>query len=456
MGAYLAVNALPDSYILVDGPDCSLYKAHFIFGRHDLRSTLLDINGWHRVCFTNVCAQSVTKDHNELIFRRLRKLDESEGPGIILLTALPGCSITGIDYEHLLRSVETILHKPAVAIPPASLLGDWLDGYAVTLRALARHMDLSGGNPKPENVALVGYFMDRNEGDHRGNLRELGRILQALSLNLVSVWLGGQPYEALRRVRDAGLILSLPYAREAAEEIARKTGARLVVAGLPFGFRATERWVRQVAEAEGRSREGEALLRAERRRVLESLEWIVPRLFLHSTVSYMGDPYLIDGFSEICEDLGLRLMDTVAMSRPERKEVLEREGGPTITYEPDAYHPVMQRIINRPPDIVVTNTNEIMRVVRWHRTPVVEIGFPSYFHHALADIPFLGFDGFLAFAERLADAYSSLRSTIMTLGPNNEAQQGWRDGPPPGLSTEQVEGSAVQATSGEALGSRPG
>jgi len=49
LGVYLAVNAVPDLFALVDGPDCALYKAHFIHGRHDWESTLLRADGRHRV-----------------------------------------------------------------------------------------------------------------------------------------------------------------------------------------------------------------------------------------------------------------------------------------------------------------------------------------------------------------------------------------------------------------------
>jgi nitrogenase molybdenum-iron protein alpha/beta subunit len=35
--------------------------------------------------------------------------------------------------------------------------------------------------------------------------------------------------------------------------------------------------------------------------------------------------------------------------------------------------------------------------------PTMEFGFPSYRSHALSDRPFLGFNGFLSFVERMGD-----------------------------------------------------
>ncbi|MFA5138586.1 MAG: nitrogenase component 1 [Elusimicrobiota bacterium] len=425
MGAYLAVNAVPDSTILVDGPDCALYKAHFIHGRHDLKSTLLSIEGKHRVCFTNVCAQSVTKDHNELIVRRLRLLNEMENVKIVLVTSLPGCSITGLDYDHLVRMVMPLIKEDALAIPPTSLMGDWLDGYAVTLRALARHMDLSGGKPKPGSVALVGYFMDRHEGDHNGNLQELKRLLEALGLKLVSVWLNGDPYAKLREVRDASIVVSLPYGREAAAEVAKKTKAKLVETALPFGMTGTERFLLDVAKAAGKTREAKALIASEQAAVFERLEWIVPYLFLHKEATFIGDPFLKEGFLSICEDLGIQVRQCILTAR-DREGKKDEE--PVTLYEPDIYHPVVQDFLAKPTELVVTNTNEITRVIRWSDIAIVELGFPSYYHHALADAPFLGFRGMLAFTERMGDGLAFMRRTTQL---RDLARAGNREGPPP-------------------------
>lgn len=418
MGAYLVVNAIPDAYLLVDGPDCALYKTHFIHGRHDLNSTLLSIDGRHRVCFTNVCAQSVTRDHNELVFRRLQRINGFEEAGLILLTALPSCSLTGIDYEHLLSSVRSKLLKPALAIPPISLAGDWIDGYATTLLALARRMELPDARPEPDKVALVGYMMDRNEGDHRANLEELRRLLGALSLELVSVWPGGAPYAALREAARAGLVVSLPYGREAAAELARRTGATLVEAELPFGLRATERFLRKTAEAAGRPEAAERVVREEVREAFSRLEWIAPHLFFHRTASYFGDPCLIGGFLELCDDLGMRVLECSSTGREGHLSLPEGVEKPPLHFEPDYYHPAVQRLRRSPPDLVVSNTNEALRNRPPHDFALVELGFPSYYHHAVGLSPFLGYRGALAFVERLADALSSLkRNAVAYTGP---------------------------------------
>jgi len=402
LGVYLAVNAIRDAYVLVDGPDCTLYKAHYIHGRHDLNSTLLRSDGRHRVAFTNVCSRGVVKEHDGIIRRHLDTLAGLAESGLLLVTALPMCSITGVDYGRLVRALPGPAVKPAIDIPPDSLMGDWLDGYAQTLSSLARGLDLSGGRRRPGCAAVVGYFFDRNEGDHAANLVEVRRMLGALGLETVSIWLEGKNAADLKKAAEAEIIISLPYGRAAARRLARATGAALVEAELPFGIVKTLQFVRAVAAAAGRSAEGEAFIEGELSRVIPRLAKIVPHLFLHRRMAFMGDPYLADGFMDIAEDLGVVVEGAVIRGRRAHGGV--REGAPVL-FEPFTRSESVQRLLSSPRDLFVAC---------WHEqegletaSPILEFGFPSYRHHVLYESPFLGFSGFLAFVDRMADVLSA-------------------------------------------------
>lgn len=403
MGVYLGVNAVRDAYVLVDGPDCALYKAHFLHGRHDANSTLLDVGGRHRIAFTNVCSRGVVRHHDDLVARHLRTLDALPGAGLLLVTALPMCSVTGTDYGRILRDHRADLRKPAIEVRPSSLLGDWLDGYEAVLDALARNLDLGDARPRRRAVAVVGYLWDRNEGDHEGNLAELRRILAALDLDLVSLWLGGGPVEDLRRAAEAEIVVSLPYGRRAAATLARRTGARLLEAELPFGLPATAAFVRGLAEAAGRVARGEAFLDAELRRVVPRLRAILPHLFLHRRVAFVGDPHLLQGFRDLADDCGMTLVGAIVTGRAGRGGAPE---GLTVLFEPPEDGAEAARVLGAAEIIVGSRaTRGLLAEAGPH--PVyphwVEFGFPSYEHHALLDRPFLGADGVLALVERMAD-----------------------------------------------------
>jgi nitrogenase molybdenum-iron protein alpha/beta subunit len=402
IGVYLAVNAIPDAYLLADGPDCIYYKAHFIHGRHDWRSSLLQISGRHRVAFTNICAKGVVKDHDDLIARQLLDLDQLPESGLLLATALPMCFVTGVDYGRIIRGLRGRLRKPALDIPPTSLTGDWLDGYSQTLCALAQGLDLKKRRKKPRTAAIVGYLMDRNEADHLANIAELRRMLRALSLEPASIWLGGGKVSELARIDECEWIVSLPYGRKAARIAAGRTGGKLIEAELPFGLNKSSRFLRQVAGPVGRSGDSEAFIERELREVAPRLEWILPHLFLHRKTVFIGDPHLMDGFIDIADDAGMEFCGGIVTARAAHGG---RRDGVPILHEPfESSRPVSDLLSGK--DLVVAcracsshlgNYQAIYKTGGW-----MEFGFPSYGHHVLYEKPFLGHKGVLAFIERMA------------------------------------------------------
>ena len=403
MGVYLGVNAIPDAYAVVDGPDCALYKAHFIHGRHDWNSTLLDVGGHHRIAFTNVCARGVVKDHDDIVARHLLALDALPGAGLVLATALPMCSVTGTDYGRIIRDHRAQLHKPALEVRPSSLLGDWLDGYEAVLGALARGLEPGRVRKRRDSVVLVGYLMDRNEADHLGNLAELRRMLGALGLDLVSVWLGGEPVASLRRAAEAELVVSLPYGRRAARALARATGARLVEADLPFGLPRTASFVRRLAKAVGRTERAEAFLDGELKRVVPRLRQALPQLFLHRRAAFVGDPYLLEGFCDIADDCGMTMTGAIVTGRAGHGGGRE---GLQVLHEPPEEGAAALRVLDDAELVVGSRATRglLAEAGPPPRHPAwVEFGFPSYEHHALLERPFLGCNGVLALVERMAD-----------------------------------------------------
>lgn len=363
-----------------------------------------------------------------MILRKVHAMEVLDNSSAIYLTALPGCSLTGVDYDHLMRGAGMFMKKQSISIPPTSLVGDWMDGFAITMRTTVRHMEFKEAAPKPENVALIGYMYDRDEGDHRGNIKEMRRLIEALGLNLKSVWFSNTPYHELEKQAGlCGTIVGFPHGREAAEELAKKIEAQnYIPSELPFGMQATERWLMKIAQATGKEKQAKKLILAERKRVLGQLEWIVPYLTLHKEASFIGDPYHMEGFMEICEDLGMSVRDCFLTTR-ERAVSEEATGkAETILFEPDIYHPAVNNFLGDPTELVVTTTNDITRIFRWHTVEkfcVVEHGFPSYFHHAMVDQPYLGFEGFLSFSGRIANALHHRRRLQLVKGDSDEDEE---------------------------------
>ena len=405
VGVYLAVNALRDLYLLVEGPDCAHMKTQYVQGNHDWLSTLTSVSGFHRVANTALHPDHMSGSREQGLLEAMTNLAQHEAVPGLAVTSLPMAFITGADYERLVDEVSEATNKPIVHIPGKSLSGDWLDGYAEALYAFASQLDLSGGAPDPAKVGIVGNLFDRNEGDHLGNLQELQRIFAGLDLDLVSVWLAGQDFAELPRIRDAGTIISLPYGRRAARRVARRVGAQLLETELPFGLPATESWVRRIGEATDKAQQAETLIHRELGRVVPKLEWVIPFVFQTRRLGYIGDPHLLPGLASFMQTLGASLDFAIIIDPPHHLAELSEELRQSLDL---LVHPKMRtftkflskHLNHGGVDAMVTNSAG----AQGHPVATLELGFPSMYCHALYERPFLGFGGALALADSLANA----------------------------------------------------
>ena len=405
VGVYLAVNAIRDSFLLVDGPDCAHMKTQYVQGNHDWLSTLTDISGYHRVANTALHPFHMAGSRESNLVERLETMASYAPAGVVMITPMPMAAITGVDYDRLARLASSDGRCPIMAVPGRSLSGDWLSGYALTLTSLAKHMDLADAKPKEDSVALVGYLMDRNEGDHAANIRDLGGLLGKLGLEVVTTWLSGSSYEELRKVRDASLIVSLPYGRRAARILSRRLDVPLLETSLPFGLDGTVRWLRAVAGATGKEVGLETLIDQELTRVTPPLQWVVPSVFLHRTLSFIGDPFLLEGFLDLTSELGCRHGPMMATARESHApELAERAEALKLVFEPTRKKMMkhLEPLHRNAVDLIVCSSSGSH--LMGGSTPVMEFGYPSYFTHALYQRPFLGFDGALAFIDSMANA----------------------------------------------------
>lgn len=405
LGLFLATNAISDAYLVIDGPDCIFRKAEWVHGRHDFNSTLLDPLGWHRITNTLLNADNLIKSRGEMLELRLREVF-TRSPGVAMICAMPHVSILGTQYDLILRQLGAVAPCPLVEVPSRSLEGDWLDGYANTLTALARGFEPTG--PVDANkVAIIGHLMDRNEQDQLANVDELRRIVKGIGLELSSIWLSGGRYAELARALEAKTLIALPLGREAAKLIAAKTGATVIECDVPFGAGRTTRLLRALGKATGKLAEADAFIEHEMARLAPRLEWVIPHALLGKRVAFWGQPALFPGFLQMAGEMGMEVVLLGASASSQSGVAgLDDEFSPQpptlYAVSPKAFEQAWDALERQDIDLCIGDTLFCFRMGK--RVPPLEFGFPSHFNHALSYRPFLGFEGWVSFIGQMVQA----------------------------------------------------
>lgn len=386
VGILLAINAVPDAYLVIDGPDCVYRKAEWIAGRHDLRSTLLDPLGAHRLATTLTAAEEVPLARGDEVKARLRAIARTRRASVAFVSAMPHVAILGLQYDKIVRELADELPFKLEVIPSRSLEGDWLDGYEETLTALARTIDPAGGDVRPERVAVIGHLMDRNEFDQEANVGEIERMLRGVGLDPVSVWLSGRPYEHLCRARDAATLLALPRGLPAAKALAERTGARVVEVPVPFGVQNTRAFLEAAAATLGRTARADDFIERELGTLVPRLEWAVQHYLVGKRVLFGGDPSLFPGIRDVCSEVGMELVGLLSTARGTPSELSDRETVDEL-------------------DLVIGPFT--VGIAVGAHVGKLQLGFPSFTRHRLYPRPFLGMQGWVALLDDVMHALAT-------------------------------------------------
>jgi nitrogenase molybdenum-iron protein alpha/beta subunit len=405
VGVYVAINAIKDAYILVDGPDCAHMKTQYLQGNHDWLSTLVSVSGFHRIANTSLHPAGMALSREDSIRANLANMASRDFVAGLYLSSMPMAFITGIDYERITRSVAEEFKKDVIHVPGKSLSGDWLDGYDEVLLNTAKQIDLPASKPVKNTVAVAGLLYDRNEGDNEGNVREITRLLNEMGLDVSSIWLSGCDFKKLKRVVDAEAIISLPYGRQAARILGKRLNVKVIETVLPFGVFSTEKFLRDIGKELDIKHSAETVIDRELSYIIPRMEWVSQFIFENLNCGYIGDPYLLSGFVEIAELIGAKVDFAFITNKSSHLKEFSALHGDRIKnlFSNPRRNTLMQKAQERLRSsvihLIVTNNVGF----QFGETTIVEFGFPSFFHHSLHEAPFLGFRGFLSFIDRMAN-----------------------------------------------------
>lgn len=410
-GVSVGVHAIPDAFLLMHtGVGCK-YKAASQIANHDWQRHPNRREGW-----TEVGDQALIQGSAGRIGPYARSWAARRSPGVMIMVTSTFLELTGEDFGAAIRAARQDLDCPVLQIATPGFEGDLYAGCARLVTAVAGQVDWSPPKLRRDEVGLLGYFFDRYEGDHLGNLQQLRFLLDGLGLKLGPVLLSGRPFAELLRIGGAGHLLGLPHLAPAGEALAAACPRPIHPVDLPFGLAGTCAWLRAVAEATGADAHRlERFIAVQLKHARPELAKASDR-FRGLPVALFAETPLAAGLCCLLLEMGLRpelvgLRDASLGGRPAFERAVQRAGLELPAGLEVLEHPSLLQIGRRledrwragGPGLVIGSAVERNLLDRQggRQSAFIEIGFPSTHFHATRAEPVLGFGGAVAFAQRV-------------------------------------------------------
>ncbi|MBW1811308.1 MAG: hypothetical protein JRJ87_24180 [Deltaproteobacteria bacterium] len=427
-GVSLAVHAVPDAFLLMHtGVGCK-YKAASQIANHDWQVHPNRREGW-----TEVGDRALIKGSAERIGPYMRTWSQRRDPAFIAMVTATFLQMTGEDFKAAAQKAADYLECPCAVIATEGFRGDLFEGYAQLLLELIRQVDWDKKPSRPKEVGLLGYFFDRYEADHIGNLQQIRFLLNGIGLNLGPSMLSGRPYDELMQIRRCGLLLGTPYLRPIRADVDKICSRPLHSVDLPLGLRGTARWVRQVAKAAKVSLErADKFISGQVSYAKSRLSRLSEEHMRGLEVAVFAETPYAAGVCSMLIELNLqpiliglrdsslggveefqRILKADGVELPDKAEVLVQ---PSLRLIRSKFIELLKQhrltgIFGTSAELNLLSTISSADLLEPEsmfppsqaegRVFGVEIGFPSTSHHAFHAEPLMGFGGAVVFAQRI-------------------------------------------------------
>jgi nitrogenase molybdenum-iron protein alpha/beta subunit len=407
-GVCLAVNAIPDAYLVYDAHNCGYHNAEKIAGNHDLFSDLMRWDQMNRIVRTDLDSREYIMGSEDKLSMKIRQVAERYRPGIVLVVRSNIVIVAGHDAEPVIRDLATKFDVPIILLSDKSVEGDHVTGYLHALAALVSRLDLRPAHDECQSVCIAGYVFDRNEGDHQGNVAEFEWMLAGIGVRPGPVLLSGRSWSEWGSMIAPQAVIDVAGEWDGARRLAERANASYLHAQLPLGIEGTCAWLRAVATTVGLPCDPEPFIDEELRRLVPTLQWILPRYFFGRTVMVFADRLLLSPLLAFVEELGLRVtaigstsVDYDEGTQQPRLPRAKYATAPRLTDELHGFF--VERRQEGEVDLVIGNAL-IHQIAKLAGIPCVELGYPSRAYHALRPSPFVGFGGVRVLVERMINA----------------------------------------------------
>lgn len=404
-GIFMAVHALPGAVMLLHTTVGCKFKTQLHLVHHDWMRESHNQRLW-----TGVDDVRLIKGSGERLIEFATTWYERRRPQLFVVTTNTAVELSAFDVEAAVQVLRERLPCPVLLLKAPGYEGSMWRGYQRMVRAVLELCDFSEGQGQDE-VAVIGYFMDRYEMDHAANLVELRRILSLIGLKVRAVLFGGDDVDTVLRAGRASGFVVLPYASDLCSYLHSKTNRPVIETGLPIGIEGTNSFLREVAKAMGVHRKlVEEAVERERGRAEARVRMAAKNLNQTTAALFLDTP-MATAIYKYLSDLGVRvalvcLTDGQDASGFTKASRVEGNTEVISGASRDEAIRALYRLRDREKVQLVVGSAVQQAALEREHLPIVELGYPSSTKHWLYPMPYIGYNGALALAQRFLDCAS--------------------------------------------------
>jgi len=382
---FMWVNAIKDSALFIDGPDCIFYKADMLYKTHDLCSELKQASIDTKLYFSWVMPNKMVRWYDDKIKRKLWFINENPKFNLWVVTCMPVTALLATQYNNIYWD----FNKEFMFVP--SFTDKFrIDWYSIFLKELAKTVKLDNNTDKKKlNVSIIWYLFDRNEGDCIWNIEEIKRIMSLIWVEINSIWLDWWNYSNLSRVEESELLVSLPYWKYASKILNKRLWTNILELDTPFWLKSTINFIKSIWEKLWINKEIiDLVIFNEFKVIKDKIDILDEKVFLNKKYIYAGDPFLESSIKDIGELLWMDHIITYSYMWNKKADI--------------------EDIWSNEIDLIIWNSEFNFPLKKYKEAhPLAkkykyfEFWFPSYNTHFLINRPYMWFKWLLFFIERL-------------------------------------------------------
>ncbi|HXY88272.1 MAG TPA: nitrogenase component 1 [Candidatus Acidoferrales bacterium] len=271
--SFYVINGIRHVVPLVHGPTgCPLWVSDFVRTREccEFRGVPLE-----PIACTSLDESNVIYGGEGKLLEAVKEADRRYHPDLIVILSCCCSGIIGDDVESVAREAEKLVSCRVLALRSEGFGGDFRSGYEDAFKIIMSLMEPPRRKMRG-TINIIGARWGPTLTEFSQDLDEITRLLHEVGIKINAIIAGGCTVEQIRRAREVELNASWCYdwGQKLGDLIEEKFDIPYSRTGQPYGLKATEEWLMEVAKPLGMKKEAEEVIKTETRKIMPDLTYL--------------------------------------------------------------------------------------------------------------------------------------------------------------------------------------